>query len=410
MLKSFVAVVLFFGFLVSAYGQKQPQQLVDEKPLKVLFIGNSYTYFNNLPQILEKMVAEKDSRGLETKMIVEGGATLQDVWEKKDTLKAIHQQKWDYVILQEQSKLGNTYIVNGNGKIVDPQNFHRYARLFDEEINKIGAKTVFYLTWAGEDTEPREQQILNNAYMSIGRELKDLVSPVGIVWQQVRKRDPRIKLYIEDKSHPTPIGSYIAACVLYSSLLGKSPIGLPNKITGRPVDDDGNIDTTKNLLLVNITKKDAELIQKTAWQTYQKLKSSGGYFPASKPPLPKLPTLLTGRMPSTHEIEGIWIGKLNFYPVPWAATMKLTIRREGEDWRTDLKISFESHPDAEKNPPVTNFKLTKNGISFLDSKGIGGTPISYNAAFNGKSLDGIAEFTSKDQYAIGTWKLTRQKQ
>jgi hypothetical protein len=379
-----------------------------DRPLRVLFIGNSYTYFNNLPQMLEKMAAAIGPRSLETQMVVEGGATLQDTWEKGGALKALHSHDWDYVVLQDQSDLGNVYIVNGESKTVDPADFWRYARLFDAEIRKQKAKTIFYSTWAKENAEPREQQALDHAYMSIARELKEAIAPVGVVWQRLRMQKPQWRLYIEDHSHPTPLGTYIAAVALYTTMFGNSPVGLPSRIEGNAVDVDGNVDHTGTSVLADIPPRDAEIIQKTAWQTYLRLKAAGGYFKARRPPLPVSPKLPRGRAPKSDELVGVWAGRLKFYPVPWPANMTLTIRRDNGKLHGDLRISFEGHPDADKTPPIANFELTRYGISFQDSKGINGKPVVYRASFTGGRLNGIAELRAGDQYAIGTWVLKRQ--
>ena len=379
-----------------------------DRTVKVLFIGNSYTYFNNLPHLLEQFSVSA-GKHIETKMVVEGGATLQDQWERGDALKVIRESSWDYVILQDQSTLG-AYVVNGQAQVADPEYFHRYARMFDQEIKKAGAKTIFYLTWARKGAPERDQAALSYAYMSIARELKGLVAPVGIVWQEVRRENPNVELYIKDNSHPTGVGSYVAASVLYRTIYGTSPIGLPDRINGNPVDDDGNVDTTKDATLVDLSHSDAELIQRTASETYRKMKASGGYLSAPKPPPPFLPEVPTGQEPRARDLEGLWDGVLNFYPVPWPAKMELRLLHENGEWKAELTIKFEGHPDSDKTPQITNFKITRANISFLAATGVSGAPIRYTAAFSGGALVGIAEakVEGKPISAIGSWELRQQ--
>ena len=378
------------------------------RPVRVLFIGNSYTYFNNLPRILEQLSTAAGTP-METKMVAEGGATLHDHWEKGEALKAIRERSWNYVILQEQSTLG-TFLVNGQDRIADPQYFHQYARLFDQEIKKSGAQTIFYLTWARKDAPERNQALLNYAYISIARELKDLIVPAGVVWQEVRHENPNLELYLPDRSHPTATGSYLVACELYATIYGKTPVGLPYQITINPVDEDGNVDTQKQITLAKLSASDAELIQRAAWKVYQKMKASGGYLSVPKPPSPDLPTLPAGQKPTSKDLEGLWVGKLNFYPVPWPAKMELTLHQTNGEWKAELKIKFEGHPEADKAPQITSFKITDTGISFLDPKGASGAPMKYRAAFTGHTLSGLAEVKveGKPIHAIGTWELKRQ--
>lgn len=265
-------LVLFFTGISAGIGQAPSREKIQTR---ILFVGNSYTYFNNLPQILQQIAFAGGNGNVEVQMVAEGGATLRDIWEKGAALKVIREHSWNYVILQDQSSLGNTYIVNGKERIVDQSEFLRYARLFDAEIKKKGAKTVFYLTWAKEDADAREQMALNNAYVSIARDLRDLVAPVGVVWQRVRRQFSKLALYISDKSHPTAAGSYLAAIVLYTTIFRKSPVGLPAELKGNPVDEDGRIDLTKTVSLVDIPAKEARLIKVAAWRTYVQQSRAG---------------------------------------------------------------------------------------------------------------------------------------
>lgn len=176
---------------------------VSKQPLRVLFIGNSYTYVNNLPWLTQRLsVSARETRRLETDMVTVGGATLKNHWERGEALKRIQNERWDYVVLQEQSTLPMT----------QPEVMYEYARLFDAEIKQVNARTVFYLTWAKQN-RPQTQQILTDSYTTIAEELKAEVAPVGLAWQKVQKENPKLKLYYRDESHPSPIGSYVAACL-----------------------------------------------------------------------------------------------------------------------------------------------------------------------------------------------------
>lgn len=97
--------------------------------VKIIFIGNSYTYRNNLPSLLTQLAASTGKpKTLETQMVAVGGATLQSHWENSQTLEVVRQGSWNYVVLQEQSML----------PIIEPLTMHQYATLFDNEIKKVG--------------------------------------------------------------------------------------------------------------------------------------------------------------------------------------------------------------------------------------------------------------------------------
>lgn len=218
-----------------------------EHTIKVLFIGNSYTYENNLPSLITGLAATAPKpKSLETKMVAVGGATLKKHWENRTALEVLKQGSWDYVVLQEQSML----------PIVNPQEMYKYARLFDAEIKKIGAETVFFLTWARQNL-PENQKNLTDAYISIAKELNAIVAPVGISWQTALKQYPDMILHDRDRSHPNLEGSYLAACVFYATFYRESPVGATSYSS------------------IGISESKALLIQRIAWETVESTIVSG---------------------------------------------------------------------------------------------------------------------------------------
>lgn len=235
----------------------------DDQKFKVLFIGNSHTYFNNLPDLVSQLAASAGkSSQVEAEMIVRGGATLKMHWEDGGALKAIRQGGWDFIVLQEQSLL----------PINDPATMHQYARLFDAEIKKAGAKTVFFLTWARQN-RPETQAALTDAHTKIAKELNALIAPAGIAWQNVFKENPKMVLHLPDQSHPNSAGSYLAACVFYSVFFARSPENLASRIEGKSVKTDGRVNE-EPAELVNLNKADAAFLQRIAWQTVKAMKEA----------------------------------------------------------------------------------------------------------------------------------------
>ncbi len=254
--------------------------------LRVLFIGNSYTYFNNLPQLVSELAhSTRDMKPVETEMVAVGGATLKRLWEAGKALETLKRDRWNYVILQEQSTLGPAPIVDGVVQISNPKNFHDYARLFDAEIKKVGAKTILFLTWARHN-HMEQQTVLTNAYQAIAKELKAMIAPVGIAWEQALKENPQLALHQHDKSHPTEAGSYLAACVIYATIFGQSPEGLTRRIMGDGLDFSGRPISKHSIgqengqhhgqgngkvELVYLPWSDASLLQRIAWQTVSQM-------------------------------------------------------------------------------------------------------------------------------------------
>jgi hypothetical protein len=145
--------------------------------LKVLFIGNSFTARNDLPGLVAKLAAAR-GKTVEHRLISAGGASLRTHWNAGQALKAIQSGEYDHVVLQEQSTL----------PVKNAKRMHENVRLFDEATKAAGARTVLYMTWARQH-EPESQQVITDAYASIGRELGASVVPVGLTSQ--RRAGPR---------------------------------------------------------------------------------------------------------------------------------------------------------------------------------------------------------------------------
>lgn len=185
---------------------------------KVLFVGNSYTYYNDGVDFhLQKMLradSSSDSINYVIEKIAVGAYTLEAHYNDPLTITKIKSQKWNTVVLQEQS----TRPINNPGL------FSEYAGKLDAEIKKTIAKTALYMTWANKDA-PNDMDSLESSYLSVGKQLNAQVAPVGKVWEHIQKTNPQIELYISDNKHPTLSGTYTVACVFYFSMFKKNPVG-----------------------------------------------------------------------------------------------------------------------------------------------------------------------------------------
>jgi len=188
---------------------------------RVLFLGNSYTYVNDLPKVVAELAKAGHQCALDVHMIAPGGATLENHWMDARTRAAVRDEHWDFVVLQEQSTLGAA-------RPTTDQFFHPFAVKWADEVHRVGAEPLFYMTWARERL-PQDQAFISDAYLRAARETKSSVAPVGVAWERVRRIFPSIELYDSDGSHPSPAGTYLAACVIYATLFHQSPEGLPSK-------------------------------------------------------------------------------------------------------------------------------------------------------------------------------------
>jgi hypothetical protein len=193
---------------------------------RILFIGNSFTYVNDLPTMFANL-AGSGGYPVETGMSAQGGWTLANHVNSPDTANALNSSKWNYVVLQEQSEIPSVPLSR-------TQEMYPAARILVRAIRNAGAKPIFFETWAHSDGLPANgmqifesmQYQIDSGYLGIGQELNVPVAPVGFAWLMVRRRDPQLNLWQDDGSHPDEQGTYLAACVFYSVIFQKSPEGL----------------------------------------------------------------------------------------------------------------------------------------------------------------------------------------
>jgi prepilin-type N-terminal cleavage/methylation domain-containing protein/prepilin-type processing-associated H-X9-DG protein len=190
----------------------------------ILFIGNSYTGVNNMPDLVAALWQSSGSGPVQIQTHWVGGATLQDHYQNPDVISLLNAGGWDIVVLQGQSQ----------EPVFQPGVFFYYAGLLDAKVKKAGAKTVFFLTPAHANV-PGMQTGLTNAYQTIARRLGAGLAPAGIAWEESLLMRPDIILHQEDGSHPTLLGTYLDACVFYAVLTGNSPKKLPSVGSNGPL-------------------------------------------------------------------------------------------------------------------------------------------------------------------------------
>ncbi len=196
--------------------------------VRVLFMGNSYTFVNDLPAMFSALAAS-GGRPVVTGMDAAGGELLQGHAADARALALLRATPWDVVVLQEQSEVPATE--PARSQVMAPA-----ARELVATVRETRAEPVFLATWAHQHGWPeaaldygRMQARIDEAYDDLGRELATPVAPVGRAWQDVRRTHPGIVLWQPDGSHPSVAGSYLAACVLYATLFHETPEGLRHR-------------------------------------------------------------------------------------------------------------------------------------------------------------------------------------
>ncbi len=193
--------------------------------LRVLFVGNSYTRFNDLPGMVE--VLSRSVRGglpLETSRETHMGYDLRNHWRQRRVRERIESGRYDAVVIQGHSLAA----------IRDPDGFVEHVRLFAEHADAAGVRTILFQTWARHPRspvydryaveDPRDMLArIDAVYSGIAHALRVPVAPVGRAWELASEALPNVRLHRRDGTHPDVPGTYLAACVLYGTITGRDP-------------------------------------------------------------------------------------------------------------------------------------------------------------------------------------------
>jgi hypothetical protein len=398
-----VCLVLALGLAAQA-APPAPQ------PLRVLFVGNSYTYFHNAPEIFATLArAAHPGREVRTDMVVAGGETLLGLWERSPARAALREGKWDYVVLQDQSRLGEG-LWNGSFVINAPRLLRWGAGLFDADIRRAGARTVLLQHWARRN-QAQDQPALDHAFDYVARDVGALLAPVGLTWQRARQAHPTIELYASDGSHPAPAGSYLIACVLLFTLVPEAESAeLPVTITGHAVSPAGVVDGKSDSTLVALPLEQGKALQAVARSITGEVRKSGGLVNPAASVWPTPAPLPAGTDPLRPDVlAGKWEGLLAFFPS--SARFGVTLRFEGEKCQGDAVIEIPERKQRYESP-IGNCSISADGLTFS----IGTMPLPFlSDRYVGRLVDGqlkgTVERTGREltNQMTGAWNLWRPK-
>lgn len=196
--------------------------------MRILMIGNSFTYFNEMPDTVRQMAR---TAGLPAQIgqITYGGFRLAQYADEtcsagKETADKLKEHPWDLVVLQEQSFT----------PCRDPEQFRQSVLALTAKIRDCGAKPVLYQTWSYRNHTERLASVglscqdftlaLRDAYREAAALADAALVPVGTAFYLAVAGNPELGLFADDDYHPSPAGSYLAACMLFSELFGRTEI------------------------------------------------------------------------------------------------------------------------------------------------------------------------------------------
>ena len=214
----------------------QPQV---NNPSQVLFVGNSYFYYNNsLHNHVRRIVAASNSNNsadldkrMQYKSATIGGSSLDH-----------HNIDW----LTQPGKIGvkepfELVILAGNsGDALSDKTralFAKTVAAHNQVITSRGGKTALYMTPAyvapSKEVDPQNMRKIEDMYTTVANDIKAMTIPVGLAFEEAYRRYPTLKLHdAQDGSHPTALGTYLAACTVVASVYAVSPVGNPYTMYG----------------------------------------------------------------------------------------------------------------------------------------------------------------------------------
>ncbi len=215
-----ITILFFLLSIVKLNAQSQTR--------KVLFLGNSYTYVNDLPNIVSLLASNTNDVLIYDSNLI-GGYTLQDHSASTVSKNKILSDNWDYIVLQEQSQRPSFSVPLAF--------FYGFSDLRAYiNLHKPCAQITAFMTWGHENGDVQNcpsnpavcsylgmQNLIQDRYMSFSELNNSEVTPVGVVWKYIKENYPGINLYQSDASHPSLEGSYLAACCFYTSIFRKNP-------------------------------------------------------------------------------------------------------------------------------------------------------------------------------------------
>lgn len=199
---------------------------------RILFIGNSFTFYNEMPKMVDSIAAKQKwiTKKLVIESVVKGGRRLSGHLADKPLYKALEKGNWDYVVVQEQSSDPALPTADVAEKVYP--NALRLDSLIKATNPK--AEVVYYMTWGHKygyredmpdypmiNTYEGMQERIITTYLEMTYATGGVCAPVGLAWRTVRAERPNLTLYKDDSYHPSRLGSYLAANVIFTTIFLK---------------------------------------------------------------------------------------------------------------------------------------------------------------------------------------------
>ena len=229
-------------------------------PKTEIFIGNSFFYYNNgMPDHVRRLETAADpdhAHDYHNTMVTIGGSGFDwhdvESYFRPNAIGSYSFDEHNNIVFHNRDKLFDVAVMMDCSQCpIHPKLntvFTEYAKKNSDIVRAHGARPVFFMSWAYAD-KPEMTAQLAEAYTIAGNDNNALVIPAGLAFARAISKQPELNLYAPDKRHPSPAGTYLAACTTFAALTGRSPVG--------------------NSYLAGIDEPTAHLLQTVAWETVQ---------------------------------------------------------------------------------------------------------------------------------------------
>lgn len=234
-----IASITLAAILVEACNTATGPRLIGEGT-RILFIGNSHTYVNDVPGILQALADSGGDRKLAVMSVAPPNYALIDHVYDAETARQLAKGGWAYVVMQQGWTPAG----------VCQDTLRLAASLFATPIEAQGGTPALYQTWPPAN-RPGQWQGTIESYRLAAKDIDGLLFPVAEAWLAARQRAPTLSLY-QDGLHANTAGAYLAALVMYARIFDTTPIGLPARLR------------THGGLTVNLDAALAQLLQEAA--------------------------------------------------------------------------------------------------------------------------------------------------
>lgn len=199
------------------------------KPVRVLFVGNSHTYMNDMPALFAHIFEKSTGKEAEAVMLAYSGRSLE--WHMNEYLSLRYNLmygRYDYCVIQQAAH-----------PFPPKESTVTYGTRMIDLCRKCRTEPVLFMTWP-KKRYPENLQKMIDTYTELAEKTGSLLAPVGKVWKYVQDRDPDIELYYRDGEHASVYGDLLIAMVMVRVISGTVP-ALPDWVLDYQVDfpEDG---------------------------------------------------------------------------------------------------------------------------------------------------------------------------